>query len=357
MKKKNLKIHFSAGMRISLWIIAILVASLVVGVCAWVSLSNIKVNRFFYSETSNLDYKVCLKENQYFNQCLDKNDETSSYVANLIDYIEAEFKYVLNTSDLFDYTYKYYISAQIIATEKGDNSKVIYNVEEILLPEKEVTMNNSNNLLITEVVNIGYERYNDIIKSLKQDYTLSLDSKLIITLHVSFTGKHSNFTDDISSNQNITMTIPLSEQTINIQLDYVDINDSKSIESSFRDNSENMILYIVGGIFLIIDFILIICLFRLLNKITVTKTLYEKTLSKIMREYNQIIIDTKKMPIINSSTLIEVKSFEELLDAREMIGKPILYIKINNQKSCFMISNGNEVYKYTLKAIDLENEK
>lgn len=351
-EKKSYRKHISISMRITFWIASILVFSIIIAGCLWTLYSQINVKQFFYSETSNLDYKVCLKENEYFSeQCLDKNLQ---YVANIIDYIDAEFKYVLNSSNLFNYKYKYYITAKVVATEKGNNSKVLYSNEDIILPEKEITVTSSNNLIIEEKIRIDYDKYNEIIKAFKRDYTLSLDSNLIVTLYVSFNGKYDDINEEIINNKNSSITIPLSEQTLDIEMNYDNINDSQVVESSFKNSSENLLLYIICAIFSILDIIFIIKLMRLLNKVTVTKTIYEKTIDKIMKEYNQIIVETKNIPNLENTRVIEVKNFEELLDAREMIGKPILYIKINNQKSWFMISNGDEIYKYVLKAADLE---
>jgi hypothetical protein len=350
-KKMNFRTHINVGLRITFWITGILVFSAGIACCLWMLFSKITVKQFFYNETSNLDYSVCLKENEYFEQCLGKDRQ---YVANIIDYVNAEFKYVLNSSDVFDYNYKYHITAKIVATEKGDSSKILYTNEEIILTEKSFNMQASNNLIIEEQIRIDYDKYNEIVKSFKKDYTLSLDSYLVVTLFVSFDGSYKEFEENISNNKNISLVIPLSEQTIDIEMDYENLNDSKLIKSNFKKSSEDFIIYVICALFALLDIIFILGIMRLLNKITVTKTIYEKTIIKIMREYNQIIVETKNIPAHESARIIEVKSFEELLDAREMIGKPILYIKINNQKSWFMISNGDEMYKYVLKAVDLE---
>ena len=77
-----------------------------------------------------------------------------------------------------------------------------------------------------------------------------------------------------------------------------------------------------------------------------------------MKEYDRIIVTLSKMPNLDEYKIIEVDSFEELLDAKQNLDKPILHIEIHkNQKSCFLILSGNEAYRYILKEVDLHNEK
>ena len=76
-----------------------------------------------------------------------------------------------------------------------------------------------------------------------------------------------------------------------------------------------------------------------------------------MKEYDRAIVKTRTMPDIDDLKVIEVESFEELIDARENLEKPILFIDINpGQKSCFLIINDRDAYKFILKEKDLEDE-
>lgn len=351
-KSKSRGRHIGVKTRISFWITLIIIFTCLGLYSLLQIVSNVQISQLFYNETSNLDYKVCLKENDYFNeQCLDKDRQ---YVANIIDYLDVEFKYVFNASDLFNYKYNYQITAKIIATEKGDSTKILYSKEEILFNSTEYNMSDSNGFSIREKLNINYGKYNDIIKAFKRDYTLSLDSKLVITLHVDLLGKYDDIDKEIASSKDIAMTIPLSEQTINIALDYEDINDSEVVKSKITFEFSDILFYLLCAISLIVDIFAVIKLIQFINKITKNKSLYEKTVEKIMREYNQIIVETKKVPVLDNQRVIEVASFDELIDAREVIGKPILAVKINSQKMCFVISSGDELYRFVLKAIDLE---
>ena len=84
--------------------------------------------------------------------------------------------------------------------------------------------------------------------------------------------------------------------------------------------------------------------------------MYDLTLAKILREYDRVIVNSKK--IVNmDGEVIDVKSFNELLDVRDNIEKPIIFSEIHKGlKSVFIVKTSNETYRYILKLADLENE-
>ena len=50
--------------------------------------------------------------------------------------------------------------------------------------------------------------------------------------------------------------------------------------------------------------------------------------------------------------VVKVESFGELLDASEIVCKPIIFSKINNVKSEFIVEDDDKVYKFLLKDLD-----
>ena len=91
-----------------------------------------------------------------------------------------------------------------------------------------------------------------------------------------------------------------------------------------------------------------------LRKTSTKKTIYDITLSKILREYDRVIVNSRK-PIAITGEIIELSSFNELLDVRDNLEKPIIFKEIHKgQKSEFAVKNGDETYRYVLKLADLE---
>ena len=67
------------------------------------------------------------------------------------------------------------------------------------------------------------------------------------------------------------------------------------------------------------------------------KSLYDVTLSKILREYDRVIVNSKKIVDLNNEKeIIDVNSFTELLDVRDNLEKPIIFsLKfIKDKKEC-----------------------
>lgn len=358
-KKKSIKsilyknIYIDTPYRVVLGILTIIILTAITSVAFRYGVKLETINSLYYTEKSNLDYNVYLKPNDYFEeQFLGKDRQ---YVASLIDYISADFKYELNASDPFDYTYDYWITATLIAKEKTDKAKVVYEKEFPLLSKKDFKFKDSNNFYISENVKIDYAYYNEIINNFKKSYGLSLDSNLIVKMYVTMNGKEKSIKQDINSNQVMEVNIPLSEQTININMDYKEINDSKIVEEVSNTEIINYTLFVICIIALILDLIVVVRFVRFLEKIKNPSTEYNKKLHRILKEYDRAIVKTRRLPDIKDLKLIEVASFEELLDARDNLEEPILYIDITpNQKSCFLIINQKQVYKFVLKAADLD---
>lgn len=356
MPKKLKSIYFSLQSRIIGLIILIVVFLIVTIMTLNKGLYTYTTHSIFYSEIGNVDYQVYLKPNTYFTEPFLPKDE--QYVASLIDYINTEFKYNFSSSYPFDYNYKYKIIASIIATERGDSNKVVLKKDEVLLPEKKVEKPNSNNFNINERLKIDYGKYNDIVSAFKKDYALLIDSKLIINLIVSVDGKYRLVNDPIISTKSLKLEIPLSEQTVNINLDYQKVGNYSNNEQSSNLELNNYLYYGISLVGFIITLIFTIKLTKLLNRLFFNNSLYVKTLNKIMRDYDRYIVTVDNMPNIDGKEIIKIKNLTELLDARENLQKPIMYHEIHtHQKGWFMILDNEHLYLYELKEVDIKGHR
>lgn len=307
----------------------------------------------YYSERSGLDYRVYLKPNPYFTETfLGKGRQ---YIANLIDYVDIDFSYNFNASDFIDYNYRYMIKSDVTVYEKGDASKVLYKKSETLVPEKTLNFVNSNSYMIRENVKIDYDNYNSIVASFKKDYSLALESDLKVTLYVFMNGKYEKIEQPLSSSQTMSLSMPLTEQTININMNYKEINDADIVEEVSIVETANKIYYALFIISAIIAALFAVKAVRFINKIRVKGTEYDKILSRILKDYEGVVARVKKVPDFSNNTLVELETFDEILDISERLDKPILFIEMHkHQKSWFLVVNNNEIYKYVLKLVDVD---
>ena len=307
-----------------------------------------------YYQNSKLDYTVNLKDNNYYDT--KKLGKDMQYIASLIDNIDVNFNYNFKTSDNLDFKYTYYVDSEIKVVSESSNA-VIYSKKENIIDEKTESKANSNNFKINENLKIDYNKYNDIVKGFKTEYAINAKSNLILTLYVKVMDVNGNELKKINANDSMKLIIPLTEQMININMDYKEVNNSDTFKTYTDFKINNKLLFVLSLLFGIIFIISIIKLILFLKKLTSKKTPYDKMLSKILREYDRIIVEAKNNIIISpEQNIIDVKSFEELLDARDNLEKPIIFKEIHKGQKCeFVVKNSYEVYRYILKLTDLEN--
>ena len=341
------KLYLSYNSRLLINVFGIAIF-LILGFILFVSSISIKArSSVLYRQVSNLDYKVYLKQNDYYKEpYLNKN---MRYIASLIDNVDVNFNYNFMVNQNINYKYTYYIKADVTVADSEDKTKVIYSKSDKLTDYK--TVDNSTGFTINENIKVNYADYNDLVKAFKSSYAISASSNLVLSLHVGIEDGKGNIIKNIDSNDVMKLTVPLTEQMINISMDYNEVNNSDNARIS---NNVTLILSIIS---IIISIVFIVRLLLFLRKTTSKKTVYDTTLSRILREYDRVIVNSKKMVNI-SEDVIDVKNFNELLDVRDNLEKPIIFSEIHKgQKSVFIVRTANETYRYILKLVDLEKEE
>lgn len=344
--------YLSYGTRVLINVVGVILFIILAGVLLISSISIKARSNVLYKQTSNLDYKVYLKENEYYKeQYLTKNMQ---YIASLIDNVDVNFNYNFNVNQNIDYKYTYYIKADVNVTDTQDKSKIIYSKTDKLTEPSTVIKDNSTGFNINENVKINYAKYNDLVKAFKSSYAISADSNLVLSLCVEIEDEKGNKIRSLESNDAIKLNIPLTEQMIDITMDYKDINNSNNV-SVYKDFSiSNKVTFSLSVLSLLISLVFLVRLFIFIKKTTAKKTIYDITLSKILREYDRVIVNSKKIVDLNDD-IIDVNSFNELLDVRDNLEKPIIFSEIHKgQKSVFIVKTANETYRYILKLVDLE---
>ncbi len=307
-----------------------------------------------YRQNSNVDYKVFLKPNDYYNEnYLNKNMQ---YIASLIDNIDVSFNYNFNVNQNINYRYTYYIKADVSVTDSTDKTKVIYSKTDRLTEPSVVTMNSSNGFNIHQNTKIDYSKYNDMVKSFKSSYAISANSNLTLSLCVQIEDEKGNIIRNFESPDTMKLVIPLTEQMIDISIDYKEVNNSNNASIYREFGISNKTTLILSIISIITSVIFLISLIIFIKKTSPKKTIYDTTLARILRDYDRVIVNSKKSVNVDGD-IIDVKSFNELIDVRDNLEKPIIFSEVHKGlKSVFIVKNANENYRYTLKLADLERE-
>lgn len=305
-----------------------------------------------YKQASNLDYKVYLKPNNYYtDKFLDKNMQ---YIASLIDNVDVNFNYNFSANEQINYKYTYYVKSEVRVANSDDSTKVIYSKSDRVTEPVTLSKENSLGFDINQNIKVDYNKYNDQIKAFKSSYLINADSNLILSLCVGVEDQKGNKIKDINTNEVMSLNIPLTQQMINISMNYKETNNSNNAKIYKDFNISNKVLFAFSILSLIGALVYAALLVMFLKKTSVKKTIYDITLSKILREYDRVIVNSRK-PITVTGEIIELSSFNELLDVRDNLEKPIIFKEIHKgQKSIFVVKNGDETYRYVLKLADLE---
>lgn len=310
-----------------------------------------------YNEVGNVNYKVFLKENNYYTEGYLGSD--MQYIASLIDTVNTSFVYEMHSQEKMEYTYKYNIKADLIITDPNDNNKILYKKSSVLVDDTEDKVNQAS-FRIAKDIDINYDEYNNYVNAFKKEYALSVKSRLVITMEVVVNGKSDVLKEDFNKTNKLVVAIPMSEQTINIGIDTSDIDNSGVLEKNYLSLIKKPLSLVLGIIVLILNLCLLyVSLYTVLSNRN-KKDLYESTIKGIIREYDRAIVTSKSVDAIdfNNYRVIDVASIEELLDAHDSTEEPILYSEVvPDKESIFIIINDDILYRFVVNRKELEKEK
>lgn len=300
-----------------------------------------------YKEVSTVDYNVNLLPNKYYETNVLPSG--MDYIASLIDTINLKFNYTFTTNRPIDYDATYYIEA-ITRVYGKDNENILYEKKEKLTEEQKISKKDIMANHFYKEVNIDYDHFNSFVRGFKTSYLLNYDSNVTIVLHVNTVGKNESF-KDINTSGLAVAVIPLTEQTINVNIDSKNINSSGSVSDESIWNNINYIYFICLIIAALSDLYSTYLLLKYLIISYKNRSIYDKTLKKILKDYDSIIANSLD-PIDESDyKVLNLSSFEELRDVHDNLGMPIIYNEVSAGKlSNFTITYDNLLYRYTLDA-------
>jgi len=302
-----------------------------------------------YSEEGTVDYKVSLKDNEFYDE--EWQNGNKAYIADLINNVDAEFNYVIDVgSSAVDFDYKYSVEAKLLVIHK-DSGKAVYSPVYVLTPEVSATANGKTGIKINDNVTIDYAKYNEIANSIIETYSLkNHESKLVVTMNVDVLGKSADFADDFKNAYSVSLNIPLAVNT-------VAMNQSASVQTT-----ENTILASIGSInknvFKIISIVAtildVLALGGFIAFIYLTRNEdinYTIKLKRLVSSYRSYIQQLENDFNTDGYQILSIKTFNEMLGIRDTIQSPIL-MNENEDKTMtkfYIPTNTDLVYIYELK--------
>lgn len=303
-----------------------------------------------YQEKSNIDYKVYLKKNDFYDSEYLNKDMV--YVANLIDKIDVNFNYLFDIDQKSYMDINYDIVGKIVIKD-GSNNKVFFEKDYVLLENQSDTISSGKNYQINKDVSIDYGYYNALANRFRSNFGIEANSSLVVYLKVHEVNNSKN-RFDFNNNSEMSLTIPLSEKAINIAMNYEEVNRKSKLVSDSEFTISNYLFIVLGCIFGVLLVIALIYYIKLLLLVRVKKSAYDKYVSRLLTEYDRLIVNTCTAPNLKDCTIVKVLNFQELLDVRDNLKLPIKYYVVQKHHKCnFYITHDNELYLLVLKDVDL----
>ena len=305
-----------------------------------------------YDEESSLDYKVYLKENDFFgDKYLEKDKQ---YIASLIDYIDATFNYDLTlTNKSSNYDYSYRIEAEVNVSNPENNNS-LYKSTELLVDTKKGVGQGKKTTNINEKIKIDYNKYNDLISKFIETYELSnLDSTLSVNMYVDFDGD-CGVNQKENKNSVIKLVIPLTRKTVAIDMSS---DVTNTTDNYIKCGKKDSYVYLIFG--LITCGVAIGLVFELFNYLEDSKSpleVYNSKLKKIMNNYGSFIQKINNNYDMSKSQILKVESFDDMLEIRDTLQAPILMLENKDKYGVFFIipTAYNVLYTYALRVEDIK---
>ena len=330
--KRRIHISFEARLLTMLFLIFILFLGACYFILKTINYGNSEI--ITYDEKTDIYYEVCLKNEQ---ECL---DEGLTYDSNNIDRINTSFDYTVKYSKNVESNMSYYITAKTRVFDRERLDEVLFQEEETLINKDNYT-NIGKKININETVEIDYTKYINKILS----YLTQSDADSYGEIQLSLFLKDEEDSREVSS-----LVIPLTGNSFHISKNVIS-NENQIIEvSSNKWNDSNINYAAIASILIVFCLIIVYRCARLVILVTTNRSSYQKKLQSILSEYDRLIVIARDGYASNEDKeIIKLESFEELLKTREIIQKPIIYSRINNIKSDFIVEDNEKLYKYTLK--------
>lgn len=310
-----------------------------------------------YNETSDVDYKVYLYENDFYEE--EYLGKGHSYVASLIETIEASIDYKLHvTRPDVEYQYKYSSDMQLVIKDGKTNQSILEKTY-VLEEEKNYIHPVGKDLVINKTVEVDYSKYNTLANMFNETYDLDNTlNTLVIHMYVTVTGTCQDLLSDNIDSYVITVNIPLTTKTTSIEITSNIPETEEKMLACLNESSYKNLFKWMSIISFILDVAAIIVLVVFVIKTRNTHINYTRKVNKLVSNYRSYIQKVKTELDFADCKVIEVSTFVEMLEIRDTIQKPILMQEDEDKTwAKFIIpAETNLVYMYQMKMEDFEKE-
>ena len=307
-----------------------------------------------YTEQNSIDYKVYLKENDFYEEEFLGKDQI--YVASLIKSVEADFNYSFAVdAESTDYEVTYGVVGKLIISEKSSGTS-IFEKDYVLKEDMLLIVSGSNIVNINEKITVDYDEYNDIANDFVGIYDLSdASSVLRLTMVVNLSGKCQGFDITGFDNHAFSLNIPLTQKTVNIVMTSTVPQNVNSVMTFTQGVDKDVFksLTIISAVLLVSAVIVLIAFIYLTRNHDIN---YEIKIKRLVSAYKSYVQRILTEFCTDGYQILKIETFNEMLDIRDTLNMPILMSE-NLDKTCtkFLLPTSNKIlYEYEIKVDDYD---
>lgn len=307
-----------------------------------------------YQVVQSVDNSVEYVKNSFFENGPGPND--TAYVTDLTDKIRSTFHYEYNSQQPANVEFTYDVRAVIKASYSlggdGEKTDTVWRKEFQLVSPVTETIDGTT-FRADPVVDINLAEYKKLTDQFRSALSLPTNNSMVVT----FTARANGIANGTAFSDTKTQEIsaPLDQQLYKLAVKYEKESKKQVVEKKTRDARTVMQRYqlIASGVV----FLLGLGLFGFGLRKRIFKTPYQRELERIFRYYDGIIIRANKQPDFSGKNIVQVESFDDMLNLEEGLKSPIVANHVGGEATRFSIIHNDVVYSYLLGNVSRENTK
>ena len=313
---------------------------------AWTSPGTVeeKVQIYSYKHKGEVDYRVNLHPNPITSE--ESLGKGQYYLTPFVKNINTSFKYQFLGDKVADITGEYEVTAYMQGIRRElDKIFIIWN-KPYILSAKETFEAKDKEIALNKELHLDLKIYNDFVAKFFKDHEIQTEVILSLNWDVRINAQTEN--GMIQEQLTPSITIPLNTKYFQIT---EDLSKSKegvienTVITTLPVDETKLTVYGVLAFIFIIGIILII--FKTENTIV---NPVKKQWKKIHKDHGERLVALENELSINSDSLLNVKTFEDIVKVADELGKPIMYRGNleHDEEQVFYVLNEPRIFTYRL---------
>ena len=147
--------------------------------------------------------------------------------------------------------------------------------------------------------------------------------------------------------------VPLGKETTEIK-DFITTIDNNGSINNYEKTKEGYTLFsLLCDIVYKLDILYVIFVFVFIFKIMPKMSGYNLELKRVLKEYDKMIVNVNSMPELGDLQVMEVSNFDELVDAKKNLNKPIMYFdNYDKNEVIFVVKSDSDAFVYIMNKYD-----